>query len=163
MPNESTRGAVEKLVARRLVRAQQGRNTSNAFGHYFRTLFHKVDGVPKAYWEMVEKRLRHDHNEDDKLSVEERSVAVSAYLREESTRDNRVGSTVAATGGYVAASGGAWAFLELAGVDSFLAAGTGALAIGCTVVGQGAKLAGAHRDGVGVMVAAILDQRLRSN
>lgn len=98
--------------------------------------------------------------ESPELTSEEKQVAILAYLKDEASRNNRMGSTLLGVGASIGGGSSLFAIMESVtelGVcwSSLLVGGT----VAFVVVGQFAKLSSAHRDGVGPMIVSILEHR----
>lgn len=113
------------------------------------------DPVPSGTWDMVRKLLGR-LGQREELARAEVQAATIIYLKDEASRNNRMGGSLTSVGGLLAAGGGAWTLFAAEIEFSTIVAVVGLAAI---AVGQFVKLYGAHREGVGPMVAAIIEHR----
>lgn len=113
------------------------------------------DPVPDGTWKMVKTTLR-NLDQSDELTGAEVQVATLVYLKDEASRNSRMGGVLTGVGGIGAAGGGAWTLFT---TQFQLMTYVAAFGLAAIAVGQFVKLYGAHREGVGPMAAAIIEAR----
>lgn len=118
---------------------------------------HKL--VPSGTWKMASKTMS-KLGVSPQLTSEERQAAILAYLKDEPGRNNRMGGTLLGVGASIGGGSSLFTIMESVtelnvGLNLLLVGGT----VAFVIVGQFAKLSSAHRDGVGLMIVAILEYR----
>lgn len=130
------------------------RNLRKRFLHW---LWDAGETVPSDGWRKVRKSLK-ANNESPELTEEEKKVATIAFLDDEPSRNNRMGGVLTGVGGAVAA-GGVIPALITSDPPGLVFVSVFGLAF--VITGQGLKLIGMQREGIGPMVAAVLKHRYK--
>lgn len=128
-------------------------------GTFWHLLWRRESGIPLEIWNMVSTTLK-SADMETQLDDSERQAATSAYYKDEASRHNRMGSTLVGVGAAIGVfAGGISVNFATDGPVGVFALYGGLFYFVFAAVGHGVKLYGAQKDGVGVMVAAVIDKR----
>lgn len=131
----------------------------NFFKRYWKSVFKRHNGIPSEVWMMVQRRLSEALNAEQQLTAAEENSATAAYQKDESSRDNRTGACLIGIAGTVGAGTGVGALASLANLNDFWSVVAVCTVFAFGAVGYGLKVLGIQREGVGLMVGAVLDER----